>query len=328
MTALSADRNTPQRDGKDFSYPILTGVKIYAGSIVVLDSSGWAKPGVTATGLVCVGMALETKDNTSGASGDLSIKVRAGTFQFVNGDTITKAHIGDTVYITDDCTVAKLGTSKSPAGYIVDVDSLGVWVHVDPALALTTVGLLAANNLTDVGSVATARSSLALDTGDSPTFVGLTLSGNGAITGTLAVTSTSAFAGAMANRPRVATKTSTYTLDVPANDGNMTILEATDNAVITLPAVAAGNAGQIFRLVNTAANGGAKISISPNSVNAIFGGINGGSGGSLVSFSGTNDKDAILTKATALKGDYIELVSDGATGWFVIGGQGIWASEA
>jgi hypothetical protein len=113
-----------------------------------------------------------------------------------------------------------------------------------------------------------------------------------------------------------------------APDGDCVIHTATDNAIITLPDAAAGNAGQRVTVQNTGANGAALISISPHSSDGIFGGVHGAAGGDLVSLSGTVDKDAQNTKATALKGDYLVLVSNGSTGWYVIGGKGVWASQA
>lgn len=133
MAALTADRNTIARDGQIFSYPVAAGVKIYAGSLVMLDASGNAKPGATATGQVAVGRARALADNTMGAAGDISVEVEQGVFQWANssaGDAITRAEIGDTCYIVDDQTVAKTdGTgTRSAAGKVVDVDSVGVWV--------------------------------------------------------------------------------------------------------------------------------------------------------------------------------------------------------
>lgn len=134
MTALAADRNTPERAGDEFVYPVAATTKIYAGAIVMLNASGDATKGATATGQVCVGRADEQVDNT-GAAGAKTIKVRKGVFRWANsaaGDAITKAEIGDTCYIVDDQTVAKTdGTgTRSAAGTIVDVDADGVWVLV------------------------------------------------------------------------------------------------------------------------------------------------------------------------------------------------------
>jgi len=77
------------------------------------------------------------------------------------GDAITKAEIGDRCYIVDDQTVAKTdgSSTRSPAGIVVAVDSLGVWVDTRMEVLVTT-GLLAANNLSDLGSAATARGNL------------------------------------------------------------------------------------------------------------------------------------------------------------------------
>jgi hypothetical protein len=161
--ALSADRDTPTRESKLYSYPVLTGVKIYDGAIVVLDSSGWAKPAITGTGLVAVGRARALADNTLGGSGDIYVEVEEGVFQYDNsaaGDEITKAQIGDICWLVDDCTVAKTsGTNtRSIAGYIRDLDTNGVWVEFKNTLSADG-DVVAANNLSDVNA-ATARANL------------------------------------------------------------------------------------------------------------------------------------------------------------------------
>jgi hypothetical protein len=136
MTALAADRDTPTRDSKIFSYPMAAAVKGYAGGLAVLDASGNVKPAVTATGLICVGRFRDQYDNSAGAAADISAEVEQGTFRWANssaGDAITKAEIGDVCYIVDDQTVAKTDATgtRSAAGYIVDVDSDGVWVKTE-----------------------------------------------------------------------------------------------------------------------------------------------------------------------------------------------------
>lgn len=111
-------------------------------------------------------------------------------------------------------------------------------------------------------------------------------------------------------------------------DGDCVIQTATDNAVITLPNIDATVAGKRITVQNTGADGAAKVSISPHSSDKIKGGVHGAAGGDLVSFSGTADKDAINTKATTKQGDYLVLVADATDTWWVIGGKGVWASEA
>jgi len=132
--ALSADRNTPRREGGFESHPVKASTKIYAGALVCLDASGWAVPGSVATTLTVLGRADALADNSAGANGDINVQVRRGIFQWKNSassDEITRAEIGDTAYIVDDETVAKTdgSSARSAAGIIIDVDAQGVWIE-------------------------------------------------------------------------------------------------------------------------------------------------------------------------------------------------------
>lgn len=164
--ALTAGRNTAERTGDLISVGVAAAVKCYAGGIAVLDVSGNIKPGVAAAGLICVGRFEETVDNSAGLAGDVSATAKRGTFRFANsggGDAIAAAQIGDVCYIVDDETVAKTSDSaaRSVAGIIADVDSAGVWVRMGfESYASPATGLLAANNLSDLGTKATARTNL------------------------------------------------------------------------------------------------------------------------------------------------------------------------
>ncbi|MCO5083391.1 MAG: hypothetical protein M9955_17255 [Rhizobiaceae bacterium] len=131
MTALSGPRVPTRREGNKSSPPMKGSTKIWNGAIVVMDS-GLAVPGKTATGLVTLGIATDTVDNTGG-DGAAKITVERGTFKFANsasGDAIAGADIGKDCYVVDDQTVAKTNGSstRSIAGKVIDVDSDGVWV--------------------------------------------------------------------------------------------------------------------------------------------------------------------------------------------------------
>jgi len=130
--ALTDNRSTPRRNADDVNDPVASAQKIFQGAIVMLNASGNAIKGVTATGLTPRGVAQALVDNTSGADGDVSIAARKGCFRFKNDASIARADIGGTAYVVDDETVAKTdGTgTRSALGEITDVDASGVWVEI------------------------------------------------------------------------------------------------------------------------------------------------------------------------------------------------------
>lgn len=166
--ALTADRNTAEMIGEMNEYPVLAATRIYTGALVVADASGWAKPGVTATGLKALGRAEKGVDNAGGANGAAKVRVKRGVFRFKNGsgaDEIGQADIGNHAYIVDDETVARVSTGRSIAGKILGLDAQGVWVAVGFGVLNAPGGaLLAANNLSDV-TAATARANIGANKG-------------------------------------------------------------------------------------------------------------------------------------------------------------------
>lgn len=131
---LTADRNTPYRDGELFAVPVAAAKKIYAGALVAANATGYAVPGSTATTLTYLGRAEAFVDNSSGADGAVSVLVRRGrAFRWSNSDTdpVTQARVGKPAYIVDDETVSATdGTStQSAAGIVHGVDDSGVWIY-------------------------------------------------------------------------------------------------------------------------------------------------------------------------------------------------------
>lgn len=134
MAALTADRPTPKRDGKTLSLPVAAATKLFAGSIVCVNTSSLAVKGAVSTTLKAAGVAREQADNSAGAASDIRVEVSRGIHQFANssaGDLIALADIGAICYIVDDQTVAKTNGSstRSAAGIVRDVDANGVWVE-------------------------------------------------------------------------------------------------------------------------------------------------------------------------------------------------------
>jgi hypothetical protein len=134
MTALTQPCATPTEEGVRRQFPVAAGANIWQGALVVLVAGGWAAQGQAATGLVAVGRARKTADNVGGANGALTVEVDKGTFRWANdpANPIAQANVGQTAYVLDDNTVSLLGTGRSIAGTIFQVDAAGVWVTTTP----------------------------------------------------------------------------------------------------------------------------------------------------------------------------------------------------
>lgn len=101
-----------------------------------------------------------------------------------------------------------------------------------------------------------------------------------------------------------------------------------DNLVVTLPATAThgtwivrnGGVKASGTPTGSAADGSAKISVSPNAADRIQGGVGG---------TATDDKDLINTKATSRVGDEVVIENRAETnGPIVVSIKGVWAREA
>nr|WP_321466758.1 hypothetical protein [uncultured Desulfobulbus sp.] len=134
MAALTADRDTKERNGSKLSLPVAASVTCYAGGLAARDGNGRATPGTTATTLRGVGRFAQRVSNGA-VAGAVNVEIEKGIFRFENSgssDAIAAANIGADCYIVDDQTVALTdGTgTRSVAGRIFDVDSQGVWVDM------------------------------------------------------------------------------------------------------------------------------------------------------------------------------------------------------
>ena len=111
-----------------------------------------------------------------------------------------------------------------------------------------------------------------------------------------------------------------------AADSGILYLIGADAKTATLPSAATAGAGAKYIFVNNGADGAYGFTINPNASDMIMGAFN--NGGVKTIMSGTDDKDLVNTKDTALKGDYMVLESDGVNGWFILSGIGIWTEES
>lgn len=119
--------------------------------------------------------------------------------------------------------------------------------------------------------------------------------------------------------------TGAATLDASDCGKPIFVTAAHDGNSITLPALTAVPAGCIFRFHYVGADGGALLDISPNASDGIEGSCT--LAASVVEFSGTDDADVGLTKATIKKGDTITIESGDADDWYASAIQGICANN-
>jgi hypothetical protein len=163
MAALAEDRSTEERPGQYRTYGVKAATKIYAGSMVCVDADGYAVPAADTAGLIFVGRAEEQIDNTDGSSGDLSITVKRGTFNW-DATGLTAANVGDAVFVLDDQTVgiASGSTNKVFAGVISEVvSSTSAWVEQD----FTLQQVSAAIAIADAAALTVVDTNLAVVTG-------------------------------------------------------------------------------------------------------------------------------------------------------------------
>jgi hypothetical protein len=125
---------------------------------------------------------------------------------------------------------------------------------------------------------------------------------------------------------RMPVKVLTDDYTIKDSESGYLFMIGTDAKTITLPLAKTVGPGFTVAVMNIGADANNIVTISPNSADGIYGTIANAAADSVS--GGVDNKDIVNTKATANKGDYIVLVSDGDTGWFIFGGVGIWASEA
>ena len=157
MAALTIERKT-QKVGSEESAPSFyqggmdTNAKIFSGAIVCANAAGDLVKGASGTGLVALGVADKTYDNTGGATGATSAKAQRGTFFMDNGTTgaVTASTArGALLYLEDDHTVTTTSTTHSIAGRFWGMDPAGTgFVGVMIGAEISGAGAVGATGVT------------------------------------------------------------------------------------------------------------------------------------------------------------------------------------
>lgn len=132
MAALTADRITEIKEQATKSYPVAAATKIYAGSLVAVNTSGYAVPASDTAGLKVVGVAEAQADNSAGGNGAKSINVRSPIIARFAASSITQAMVGQVMYVVDDQTFDDSpGTNAVKAGRLVEfISTTEGWIEV------------------------------------------------------------------------------------------------------------------------------------------------------------------------------------------------------
>jgi len=146
MTALSKDRETAHKASGLKSYPVAATTTIYKGSLVCLNSSGYAIPATDTAGLRFIGVASEKVIN-NGDNGNASINVYTeGLFKFT-ATSISQAMVGEPMYVKDDQTVDDVSTNGVFCGMLAEyISATGGWIDIGVAARLnqSAIGKVAA----------------------------------------------------------------------------------------------------------------------------------------------------------------------------------------
>lgn len=104
MSALTRDRATPYREGIEIEYSVAANTKIFAGSLVCVNATGYAVPAADTSGYRFAGVAMEQVDNSGGSDGGQVVRLRrTGVFEF-DAVSITQDMVGADMYAADDHT--------------------------------------------------------------------------------------------------------------------------------------------------------------------------------------------------------------------------------
>ena len=176
--AATAAVNTPKKSGVLQNFGVYTNTRIWAGTMVALNSSGYAVPAADTSGYIVVGRANKTVDNRDGnasglasSSGAQTIEVERGVFGWTGRGISNDTAVGSICYVSDDNSVTNgTGDNSIIAGVVVDYSDGKVWVDT------FNIGRTA-------GSFTTLAASGAVTLGST-----MAVSGNSTLGGTLGVT--------------------------------------------------------------------------------------------------------------------------------------------
>lgn len=129
MANQTAHRDYKRQQSESVAYKAAAVGPLYIGSMINLNTSGYAKKASDTASELFVGVLREKVDNSAGAAGDKdAIVYTEGAFEFAFSGTAAQVDVGKKVYVVDDQTVALAATTTNDVlvGRITEVVSAGV----------------------------------------------------------------------------------------------------------------------------------------------------------------------------------------------------------
>lgn len=165
MTVLSEDKQIELQDGVEKDFQVAASEKIFGGALTCVNAAGYALEGSDTAGLIFQGVAMDQKDNSTGANGDLDVVLRRrGLVKCIMDTVITIANVSDNVFLVDDQTVDLVGNVTHDifcgiiAGYI---DTTHAWIDIEPAIRQADV----ATHISDASAAHAASAISGADAG-------------------------------------------------------------------------------------------------------------------------------------------------------------------
>ncbi len=291
--ALSNDRVTQLKSLGAKAYPVKASTTIYAGSLVCLDTGGYAVPAADTAAFTCVGVA-HAKAVGGAASGDVWVLVNAPVIALFAATSITQAMVGTMMYVADDQTFDNTSTNGIMAGILLEyVSTTSGWIMTG----------LTSNPL--ISGLTSSAAELNILDGATLSVAELNI-----LTG---VTATASEINQYTDESVKTEVVSATNVIAASESGKTMFLNSATEFVSTLPAPALG---LNYRFIVAAAPSGASYTIVTNASANILKGMQYSAAGDAGDTS-TGDDTITFVDGQAVAGDRVDVWSDG-TSWFCV----------
>jgi len=113
---VTANQLIARSDGQRRSYKVKAATRIFQGTLVYIDSAGFADDDTNSGANFFGGIAIHEADNTDGSNGDIEVEVwYQGVFALA-GTAFAQTNVGDKVFGVDNFTTSLSGTGNTYLG--------------------------------------------------------------------------------------------------------------------------------------------------------------------------------------------------------------------